>query len=58
MFQTLKNAWKIPDLRKKMLYTLGMLLLYRLLCYVPTPGIVTGDAANYMTNAASTSRQR
>ena len=28
MLQTLKNAWKIPDLRKKILYTLGMLLFH------------------------------
>ena len=41
MFETLKNAWKIADLRKKILYTLGMLLIYRLLCYVPTPGVNT-----------------
>ena len=41
MFQTLKNAWKITDLRKKMLYTLMMLLIYRLLCFVPTPGVDT-----------------
>ena len=39
MWTTLKNAWKIPDLRKKILNTLGMLLVYRLLCFVPTPGI-------------------
>ena len=31
MFQTLKNAWKIADLRKKILYTLLMLLIYRVL---------------------------
>ena len=37
MWQTLRNAWRIQDLRKKILYTLGMLLLYRLLSYVPTP---------------------
>ncbi|MDO4546703.1 MAG: preprotein translocase subunit SecY [Clostridia bacterium] len=39
MWSTLKNAWKIADLRKKILYTIGMLLVYRLLCFVPTPGI-------------------
>ena len=39
MWTTLKNAWKIADLRKKILYTVGMLLVYRLLCFVPTPGI-------------------
>ncbi len=46
MLETLKNAWKIQDLRKKILYTLGMLLIYRLLCYVPTPGVNTSLIAN------------
>ena len=41
MFQTLKNAWKIADLRKKILYTLLMLLIYRVLCFIPTPGVDT-----------------
>ena len=39
MWETLRNAWRIADLRKKILYTLGMILVYRLLCFVPTPGI-------------------
>ena len=38
MFQTLKNAWKITELRKKILYTLFMLLIYRVLCFIPTAG--------------------
>ena len=46
MLETLKNAWKIQDLRKKILYTLGMLLIYRLLCYVPTPGVDTSLIAS------------
>ena len=46
MLETLKNAWKIADLRKKILYTLGMLLIYRLLCYVPTPGVNTSLIAS------------
>jgi preprotein translocase subunit SecY len=37
VWETLRNAWRIQDLRKKILYTLGMLLIYRLLSYVPTP---------------------
>ncbi len=45
MWETLRNAWKIADLRKKILYTLFMLLLYRLLCYVPTPGVDTAKVA-------------
>ena len=39
MFQTLRNAWKIPDLRKKMLYTVLMLIIFRLGSFIPVPGI-------------------
>ncbi len=39
MFQTLRNAWKIPDLRKKMLYTILMLIVFRLGSFIPVPGI-------------------
>jgi preprotein translocase subunit SecY len=37
MLSTLKNAWKIPDIRKKMLFTLFMLLIFRLGSNVPVP---------------------
>ena len=39
MFSVFKNAWKLPELRKKILYTLLMLLIYRLCCFIPTPGV-------------------
>lgn len=39
MFSTFKNAWKLPELRKKILFTLLMLLVYRLCCFIPTPGV-------------------
>ncbi len=39
MFETLKNAWKIPDLRKRMLFTLLMIVVYRLGAVIPVPGI-------------------
>jgi preprotein translocase subunit SecY len=39
MVETLKNAFKIPDLRKKLLFTLGILIVYRLGIRVPVPGI-------------------
>jgi len=42
MFNTLRNAWKVPDVRKKMLYTVMMLLVYRVGAHVPVPGV---DAA-------------
>ena len=41
MRETLKNAWKRVEIRKKILYTLFMLLIYRLLCFIPTPGVDT-----------------
>lgn len=37
MLSTLKNAWKIPDIRKKMLFTLLMLLIFRLGSNIPVP---------------------
>ncbi len=39
MFKTLANAWKMPDIRKKILFTLLMLLIYRIGAYIPVPGV-------------------
>lgn len=39
MFRTLANAFRTPDIRKKILITLGLLLIYRLGCFVPIPGL-------------------
>ena len=39
MLEKMKSAWRIPELRKKIIYTFGMLLMYRLLCVIPVPGI-------------------
>ena len=39
MLQALRNIWEIPDLRKRVLFTLGLLAVYRLGNHVPTPGI-------------------
>ncbi len=37
MFETLKNAWKIADLRKKLLYTLFIIVIFRVGCHIPVP---------------------
>ena len=37
--QTLKNIWSIEDLRKRILYTIGLVLIYRIGCYVMLPGV-------------------
>lgn len=42
MLSTLRNAWKIPDLRKKILFTLLMLFIFRLGASIPVPGIDIG----------------
>ena len=39
MFEKIANIFKIPDLRKRVLFTLGLLAVYRLGAHVPTPGV-------------------
>lgn len=39
MFSSLRNLFKIPELRNKVLFTLFILALYRLGSYIPAPGI-------------------
>lgn len=39
MFKTLSNAWKIPEIRQKILYTLLILLVYRIGAFIPVPGV-------------------
>ena len=40
MLQTLRNAWKIPELRKKIIFTLFILLIYRIGNVIPVPFIM------------------
>lgn len=37
MLETIRNAWKVVDLRKKILYTLGMIIIFRLGSCIPVP---------------------
>jgi preprotein translocase subunit SecY len=39
MVERLRSMWTIPDLRNKILYTIGMLFIFRLAAHVPVPGI-------------------
>ena len=39
MFQTLANAWKVPELRKKMIYTILLLVVFRFGSIIPVPGL-------------------
>ena len=40
MLTTLRNAWKIADLRKKLLFTLLIILLYRIGNVIPVPFVM------------------
>ncbi|MCQ2385071.1 MAG: preprotein translocase subunit SecY [Clostridia bacterium] len=46
MLQTLKNAWKLPDIRKKILFVLFILLLYRVGTVVPVPFVNSTNFAS------------
>ena len=39
LIETLRNIWKIKDLRERILYTLGLILIYRIGSFVVLPGI-------------------
>lgn len=54
MFKTLKNAWKTPDLQKKMLFTLFIVLLYRLGACISVP-YVNPEIATWYQNAYGSS---
>ena len=41
MFKTIKNALKTPDVRRKLLYTLLLIVIFRLGCYITVPGVDT-----------------
>ena len=47
MIQTLRNAWKIPELRKKILYTLFVLVIFRLGSSIPVPFINVTELGAY-----------
>ena len=50
MVESLRKMWKITDLRKKLIYTFVMLLIYRLVGVIPAPGV---DAARVMNSTGT-----
>ena len=53
MLTTLRNAWKIPELRKKLLFTVFVLLLYRIGNVIPVPYIDVAALTSYFDNVLS-----
>ncbi len=51
MFKTLKNALKTPEIRKKLLYTLLLIVIFRFGCYITVPGVDAIALADQMQMA-------
>ena len=54
MFKTIRNAWSIPDLRKKILFTLLIIIVFRVGSVIPVPFINTGALQNVMQASSAT----
>ena len=53
MFKTLKNAIKTPEVRKKLLYTLLLIVIFRLGCFITVPGVNSLALDEIMTASTS-----
>ncbi|MBV8072132.1 MAG: preprotein translocase subunit SecY [Acidobacteriaceae bacterium] len=51
--EALANVFRIPDLRKRVLFTLGLLAVYRVGAFIPTPGIDTDRFQQFFTHSAA-----
>ena len=53
MFKTIKNALKTPEVRKKLLYTLLLIVIFRLGCFITVPGVDTITLSEYMSGSSN-----
>ncbi|HZF09866.1 MAG TPA: preprotein translocase subunit SecY [Thermoanaerobaculia bacterium] len=54
MIESFRNIFSIPDLRKRVLFTFGLLAVYRIGCQIPTPGIDPKVLIEFMRSAEQT----
>ena len=54
MLEKITTSFKIPELRRRILFTLSLLIIYRLGAHIPTPGINSEALASAMQNIANT----
>ena len=54
MLKTIRNAWKIPELRKKLIFTLVCLVIFRLGSAIPVPFIDTDALSQFFSNYDNT----
>ena len=55
MLQVFKNAFALPDLRKRIIFTLGILVMYQLAAHVPVPGVNQQALQNLLQGQGATS---
>ena len=53
MFETLKNAWKVQDIRKKIIYTIIVLAIFRIGSQIPVPFVDSAKIASYFNDSTS-----
>ncbi len=53
MFQTIRNAWRVPELRGKLIFTIFALLIFRLGACIPVPFIDTETLGQYMSQQSA-----
>ncbi|MGN0552248.1 MAG: preprotein translocase subunit SecY [Oscillospiraceae bacterium] len=53
MFTTFRNAWKVPELRNKILYTLLIIFIFRLGCHIPVPFLDASVMASSISDSGS-----
>ncbi len=54
MFSSIQNIFSIPELRRRILFTLGMLAVYRIGCHVPLPGVDRAVLAQFFAGTQGT----
>jgi preprotein translocase subunit SecY len=54
VFSWLANAWRVPELRRRVLFTAGILALYRLGSWIPTPGVDPQTIEDYFAGQGGT----
>ena len=52
IIETFRNAWKIPDLRKKILYTILLIVIFRFGSFVPVPWIDAAQVQKWLASGA------
>lgn len=53
MFASLANAWKIPELRAKLIFTGAMIIVYRFGAHIPVPGVDINAVENFINQGSA-----